>query len=118
MTGVRRTRRGVLVSFDEVEASLLRHLVGEVRDLLDPREEPAVAPTATAAGLPTDADMVADARFLPNPYWIPELRPHTGLDEEVREYVLAQQGATGRTLDALDFLIAPSSRRAGSVSDG
>lgn len=44
-------------------------------------------------GLPTDADMVADARFLPNPYWIPELRPHTGLDEEVREYVLAQQGA-------------------------
>ncbi|ROQ58819.1 UPF0042 nucleotide-binding protein [Rathayibacter sp. PhB152] len=44
-------------------------------------------------GLPTDADMVADARFLPNPYWIPELRPHTGLDEEVRDYVLAQQGA-------------------------
>lgn len=44
-------------------------------------------------GLPTDADMVADARFLPNPYWIPELRPHSGLDEEVRDYVLAQQGA-------------------------
>ena len=34
MTGVKRTRRGVVVSFDEVEASLLRHLVGEVRDLL------------------------------------------------------------------------------------
>lgn len=44
-------------------------------------------------GLPTDTDMVADARFLPNPYWIPELRPHTGLDKEVRDYVLAQQGA-------------------------
>ncbi|PJJ63178.1 RNase adapter RapZ [Compostimonas suwonensis] len=44
-------------------------------------------------GLPTDADMVADARFLPNPFWIPELRPHTGLDADVSEYVLAQAGA-------------------------
>jgi UPF0042 nucleotide-binding protein len=44
-------------------------------------------------GLPADADLVADARFLPNPFWIPELRSHTGLDEEVSEYVLGQQGA-------------------------
>jgi UPF0042 nucleotide-binding protein len=44
-------------------------------------------------GLPTDVDMVADARFLPNPFWIPELRPHTGLDPEVSEYVLGQDGA-------------------------
>ena len=44
-------------------------------------------------GLPTDVDMVADARFLPNPFWIPELRPHTGLDPEVSEYVLGQEGA-------------------------
>jgi len=44
-------------------------------------------------GLPTDVDMVADARFLPNPFWNPELRPHTGLDPEVSEFVLAQEGA-------------------------
>jgi UPF0042 nucleotide-binding protein len=44
-------------------------------------------------GLPTDVDMVADARFLPNPFWIPDLRPHTGLDPEVSEYVLGQEGA-------------------------
>jgi len=44
-------------------------------------------------GLPVDADMVADCRFLPNPHWIPELAPMTGLDEPVREYVLAQPGA-------------------------
>jgi UPF0042 nucleotide-binding protein len=44
-------------------------------------------------GLPTDVDMVADARFLPNPFWIPELRPHTGLDAEVSDYVLGQEGA-------------------------
>lgn len=44
-------------------------------------------------GLPTDVDMVADVRFLPNPFWVPELRTHTGQDPEVRDYVLAQQGA-------------------------
>jgi UPF0042 nucleotide-binding protein len=46
-------------------------------------------------GLPVDADMVADVRFLPNPFWIPELRDQTGLDGEVSDYVLAQQGAAG-----------------------
>ncbi len=35
-------------------------------------------------GLPADADMVADVRFIPNPYWVPELRPHTGLDAPSR----------------------------------
>ncbi|HEV7183055.1 MAG: RNase adapter RapZ [Actinomycetales bacterium] len=44
-------------------------------------------------GLPPDADLVADARFLPNPFWNPELRPFTGLDEVVRDYVLGQEGA-------------------------
>jgi RNase adapter protein RapZ len=44
-------------------------------------------------GLPADADLVSDARFLPNPFWIPELRPLTGQDEEVRAYVLNQPGA-------------------------
>ena len=38
-------------------------------------------------------DMVADVRFLPNPYWVPELRPHTGLDQPVSDYVLGQAGA-------------------------
>lgn len=45
-------------------------------------------------GLPVDADTVADCRFLPNPHWIPELRPHTGRDSPVRDYVLGQAGAT------------------------
>jgi UPF0042 nucleotide-binding protein len=44
-------------------------------------------------GLPVDADLVVDCRFLPNPHWVPELRPHTGQDAAVRDYVLAQQGA-------------------------
>jgi UPF0042 nucleotide-binding protein len=44
-------------------------------------------------GLPVDADLVVDCRFLPNPHWVPELRPHTGKDPDVRDYVLAQPGA-------------------------
>lgn len=45
-------------------------------------------------GLPVDADLVVDVRFLPNPHWIPELRELNGLDNPVRDYVLAQDGAT------------------------
>jgi UPF0042 nucleotide-binding protein len=44
-------------------------------------------------GLPMDSDLVADVRFLPNPFWIPELRELTGRDEQVRDYVLSQEGA-------------------------
>jgi len=44
-------------------------------------------------GLPVDADLVVDVRFLPNPFWIPELREETGESPQVRDYVLAQQGA-------------------------
>jgi RNase adapter protein RapZ len=45
-------------------------------------------------GLPVDADLVVDVRFLPNPHWIPELRDLTGRDGEVRDYVLSQEGAS------------------------
>ena len=44
-------------------------------------------------GIPADADNVADARFIPNPFWNEELRPFTGLDTQVSDYVLAQTGA-------------------------
>jgi UPF0042 nucleotide-binding protein len=44
-------------------------------------------------GLPVDADLVVDCRFLPNPHWVPELRARTGTDEEVARYVFDQPGA-------------------------
>jgi RNase adapter protein RapZ len=44
-------------------------------------------------GIPADADNVADARFIPNPFWNEELRPFTGLDSQVSDYVLSQTGA-------------------------
>ena len=45
-------------------------------------------------GLPVDADLVADCRFLPNPHWVPELRGLSGQDAPVRDYVLSQPAAT------------------------
>ena len=59
-------------------------------------------------GLPLDADVVLDCRFLPNPHWIPELQPLTGLDPEVRDYVLDRPEAlefTDRIDDLLQFLL-------------
>nr|WP_129360137.1 MULTISPECIES: RNase adapter RapZ [unclassified Kocuria] len=44
-------------------------------------------------GVPADANFVADVRFIPNPHWIPDLRPHTGQDEPVRKFVLGHDGA-------------------------
>ena len=43
-------------------------------------------------GIPVDADLVLDCRFIPNPHWIPELRPLTGLDDKVKDNVLANSG--------------------------
>jgi UPF0042 nucleotide-binding protein len=43
-------------------------------------------------GIPVDADLVLDCRFIPNPHWIPELRPLSGLDEAVYNHVLATDG--------------------------
>ncbi len=57
-------------------------------------------------GLPPDADLVADMRFLPNPFWDERLRPFTGEDAEVRDYVLAQEGAAD-FLDAYSAALRP-----------
>lgn len=57
-------------------------------------------------GLPADADLVADARFLPNPFWIPELRHLNGEDPEVAEYVLEQPGAR-EFIDAYSSALEP-----------
>ena len=66
-------------------------------------------------GLPLDADLVVDARFLPNPHWVPELRPLTGRDPEVRDHVLGAPDAEtflDRYLEVLRLLV-PGYRREG-----
>jgi UPF0042 nucleotide-binding protein len=66
-------------------------------------------------GLPMDSDLVVDVRFLPNPFWIPELKELTGRDVPVRDYVLTQEGAgefVDRYLELL-HLIGAGYRREG-----
>jgi UPF0042 nucleotide-binding protein len=64
-------------------------------------------------GLPVDADLVVDCRFLPNPHWIPELAAMTGQDAPVRDYVLSQPGAQDflrAYLEALQVLLVGDER--------
>ena len=59
-------------------------------------------------GVPIEADLVFDCRFLPNPHWVSDLRPKTGLDQEVRNYVLEQPLTVSfmeHTLPLFEFLI-------------
>jgi len=66
-------------------------------------------------GIPLESDLVLDVRFLPNPHYVAELRPFTGLDKAVRDYVFAypqSQEFIQRTSDWLDFLL-PQYRQEG-----
>lgn len=59
-------------------------------------------------GIPVDSDLVFDVRFIPNPFYIPELKPYSGNDEPVKKYVLEQEETKGfikRVNDLLEFLI-------------
>ncbi|WP_307857542.1 RNase adapter RapZ [Paenarthrobacter sp. DKR-5] len=57
-------------------------------------------------GLPVDANYVADVRFLPNPHWVPQLRPQTGLDKDVSDFVLVANGA-GEFVDRYVHALEP-----------
>jgi len=66
-------------------------------------------------GIPMDSDLVMDVRFLPNPHFIPELKPFTGLDAGVRRFVLEKSQTVdflAKFKELLDFLI-PAFRREG-----
>ena len=68
-------------------------------------------------GLPLDADVVLDVRFLPNPHWVDELRPLTGHDAAVRDYVLGQDEAVqflDRVVDLFELLV-PAYRKEGKA---
>jgi UPF0042 nucleotide-binding protein len=61
-------------------------------------------------GLPPDAEWVVDARVVRNPFWVPELRPLTGLDASVRDYVL-EDAVARELIDRLHELVTWTSRR-------
>jgi len=92
-----RTLRGEADLVLDASALNVHELRARLQDFFGsgPAEGPRVSVVSFGYkyGLPVDADLVADCRFLPNPRWIEALAPLTGQDERVREYVLSQQGA-------------------------
>ena len=101
-----RTNADIVVDTSETNVHELRD---RLVDLFSGREATGAMETSVVSfgyknGLPLDADLVFDVRFLPNPHWVEALRPHSGLDEDVREYVLGSPEAV-EFLERLDELV-------------
>ncbi|PZF99349.1 RNase adapter RapZ [Micromonospora endophytica] len=89
-----RDQADVIIDTSHLNVNQLRRRVEELFGGEDARKlRVTVISFGFKYGLPPDADFVLDARFLPNPYWVPELREHTGREEAVSAYVLGQEGA-------------------------
>jgi RNase adapter protein RapZ len=75
----------------------VHQLTGRIADYFGTEQSTSLKVTVVSFGfkygIPVDADYMADMRFLPNPFWIPELRPHTGRDVAVATYVRSRSGA-------------------------
>jgi UPF0042 nucleotide-binding protein len=105
-----RERADVVMDTGNLTGAMLRRRIAE--DMLDHHETGKMALTLLTFGFkngpPHDADLTLDVRFLPNPHYVDDLRPLTGLDERVREYVESGTQAGefyGRLLPLLDFLV-------------
>ena len=96
----------VVVDTSDLNVHQLRDRVSELFD--DDGRSPGMQVNVTSFGfkhgVPTDVDMVLDCRFLPNPHWVDELRPQTGTDGPVRDYVLGSDLAAA-FLSRLDGLL-------------
>jgi len=110
LLGPLRERADVVMSTSDLTGSMLRRRIGE--EMLGRDVGPKLALTLLTFGFkngpPRDADLTLDVRFLPNPHYVDELRPLTGHDLEVREYVESGTQAGefyGRLLPLLEFLV-------------
>jgi UPF0042 nucleotide-binding protein len=101
-----RNRADVLLDTGQLNVNQLRRRVFDLfGDVSESPMRTSVVSFGYKHGVPLDADLIFDCRFLPNPNWVEELRPKSGLDEEVRGFVLGQE-ATGEFLDRVDDLLA------------
>lgn len=105
-----RARADVVMDTSDLTSGALRGRIAE--ELLGSDGGGKLALTLLTFGFkngpPRDADLTLDVRFLPNPHYVDDLRPLTGLDEKVREYVESGTQAGefyGRLLPLLDFLV-------------
>ncbi|MGL5858468.1 MAG: RNase adapter RapZ [Angustibacter sp.] len=94
MLGFLRERADLVIDTSGINVTQLRTKVSEAFDTgATPVLRATVMSFGFKYGLPLDADFVVDVRFLPNPFWVSDLRPLTGRDAAVAEYVLGQDGA-------------------------
>jgi RNase adapter protein RapZ len=105
-----RARADVVMDTSDLTGGVLRRRIAE--EMLGRHESGKLALTLLTFGFkngpPRDADLTLDVRFLPNPHYVDELRPLTGLDREVRKYVESGTQAGefyGRLLPLLEFLV-------------
>jgi UPF0042 nucleotide-binding protein len=105
-----RDRADIILDTTDRTVHELRDAVQEAFAGGTPRRPLRVAVTSFGFkhGMPRVVDLVFDVRFLPNPHWVAELRPLTGRDEPVRDYVFSHTDTEGflrRTQDLLEFLV-------------
>lgn len=87
-----RGRADIVIDTSRLNVHQLAHRVRQAFEVEDERGlHVTVVSFGFKYGIPIDADMVADMRFLPNPFWVDELRPLSGQDAPVREYVYRQE---------------------------
>ena len=102
-----RSQSDIVIDTSDLNIHQLAAVIGEqFSEAADQTTRVAVESFGYKYGLPSDADLVADCRFLPNPFWVPELRPLSGLDAEVSGFVLEQEGAM-EFIDAYLGALAP-----------
>ncbi|MEI9907292.1 MAG: RNase adapter RapZ [Actinomycetota bacterium] len=88
-----RSRADIVIDTSNLNVHQLEKKIGEI---FAPEQSQGVRINVLSFGykygLPVDADLVLDCRFIPNPHWVPNLRPQNGLDSEVKAHVLASEG--------------------------
>src|SRR5258708_10623746 len=99
-----RAQADIVVDTSDLNENDLRRRMAELFASESTAMQSSILSFGYKHGLPLDADVVFDCRFLPNPHWVPELQPLTGLDEPVRDYVLQQPGASD-FIDRVDELL-------------
>lgn len=93
LLGPLRNEADLIIDTSDLSVHELRERIVEAFPQVRPTASMTILSFGYKYGLPLDADLVIDMRFLPNPYWVPELRPLDGTDHEVADYVLSQPGA-------------------------
>ena len=106
----------IVIDTSDLSVHDLRHAIeNSFATLAHNRQHITVQSFGFKHGAPADADYVVDVRFLPNPYWVPELRAYRGVDAPVSDYVLSQEDAEPFISNLVNLItsVTPAYRREG-----